>query len=213
MSLPITVAKDQDIQDVASDLSEVFIDLVTTDELVKAIPVIGTLVHLARAKQSITDKLFARKVRSMILGAGPADAKRLAFFQSLDADHEVQQRVGQVIVMALDRADDFKKAAIIGRLTSLYAAAEFTFDEFRRLLCAIDRAFIDDLLAFPGWALQGEHPPNFDPSSLVNSGLVSPSYQFRAGGNDNQPNVQPLYGRSRLGVTYCKHLLGFRPLA
>src|SRR5262249_54945653 len=141
------LSMDEHIQDIAVDLSDVALDALTDNELIKEIPVVGTLVHIAKATRSISDRIFAKKVERFISGTKHVpNEKRAEFHATLEADPILRRHAGQVIVLALDRADDLQKAAIIGHLYSLFVAGEIPFETFRRLLVAVDRGFIGDLL-------------------------------------------------------------------
>jgi len=60
----------KDLQEVAIDLSEVALDSLTDNEIIKDIPVVGTFVRLARATMSIPDRIFAKKVERFISAFG-----------------------------------------------------------------------------------------------------------------------------------------------
>ena len=59
---------DEHVQEVAIELTDAAIDTLTDSELVKKTPVIGTLVRLAKATHSISDRIFAKKVETFISG-------------------------------------------------------------------------------------------------------------------------------------------------
>ena len=61
----------EDLKDLAIDLSEVALDSLSENELVKDIPVIGTFVRLARVTRSIPDLIFAKKVERFISASEP----------------------------------------------------------------------------------------------------------------------------------------------
>jgi hypothetical protein len=201
----------KDLQEVAIDLSEVALDSLTDNEIIKDIPVVGTFVRLARATMSIPDRIFAKKVERFIstVGAIPRD-KRDQFHARLEAESELRRKTGEVIVLTLDRSEDLQKAAIIGKLFSHFVIGEIAFDVLRRLLVAVDRAFIDDLLCFPQWALQGRSAETFDPQSLDGTGLVQPVYPVFGQVPANKI-AAPTFGYSKLGEVYARLLLGFQP--
>jgi integrase len=203
----------EDPKDLAIDLSEVALDSLSENELVKDIPVIGTFVRLARVTRSIPDLIFAKKVERFISASEPiARDKRTRFHARLEAEPELRRKAGECIVLTLDRVDDLKKAAIIGKLFSHFVAGEITFEILRRMLAAVDRAFIDDLLNFPQWALQQRFADGFDPRSLDGTGLVEPAYA-RLGGIRSDASAAPQFGYSQLGGVYARLFLGYEPQA
>ena len=203
----------KDLQEVAIDLSEVALDSLTDDQLVKDIPVIGTFVRLARATMSIPDRIFAKKVERFIVVVNSISReKRNRFHARLDADPDLRRKAGEVVVLTLDRAEDLHKAAIIGKVFSHFVIGDIPFDVLRRLFVAVDRAFIDDLLSFPQWALQGRSADSFNPQSLDGTGLVEPAYPIFGEVPANQ-RAAPTFGYSKVGETYARLLLGFQPQA
>jgi len=204
---------DEHLQEVAIELTDAAIDTLTDSELVKEIPVVGTLVRLAKATHSISDRIFAKKVETFVSGTKPVpEERRAAFHAALEADPALRRRAGQAIVLALDRADDLQKTAIIGQLYSRFVTQEIPFETLRRLLIAVDRAFIEDLLNFPAWVLQQTAPDTFDPRSLDGTGLVEPVYG-RFGDIRVSETAAPKFGYSNLGEIYANLLLGFEPEA
>jgi hypothetical protein len=113
-------------------------------------------------------------------------------------------------VFTLDRVEDPQKAAITGKLFSHFVIGDITFDILRRLLAAVDRGFIDDLLSLPRWALQRCSPDSFDPQSLDGTSLVEDVYPIFGDVPANR-RAAPTFGRSKLGRVYARRLLGFKP--
>jgi hypothetical protein len=201
----------KELEDIAIDLSEVVLDSLTDNEIVKDIPVIGTFVRLARVTMSVPDRIFASKVQRFIstLDSIP-DEKREQFHGKLEAKPELRRKAGEVVVLALDRADDLQKAAIIGKLFSNFVIGEIAFDILRRLLVVVDRGFIADLLDFPEWALKGQVSESFDPQALDGTGLVNAIYPVFGQVPSNE-RAAPTFGYSKLGEVYAKLLLNFHP--
>src|SRR5947207_9715543 len=96
----------KDLQEVAIELSEVAIDSLTDNEIIKDIPVIGTFVRLARATMSIPDRIFAKKVERFIsaINSIPRE-KRDQFHARLETEPDLRRRAGEVLVLTLDRVE------------------------------------------------------------------------------------------------------------
>jgi hypothetical protein len=201
----------ENLQEVAIAVSEVALDSLTDNEIIKDIPVIGIFVRLARATMSIPDRIFAKKVERFIsvTNSIPRD-KRDQFHDRLEAEPDLRRKAGEVLVLTLDRVEDLQKAAITGKLFSHFITGDIAFDILRRLLVAVDRAFIDDLLSFPQWALEGRSADSFDPQSLDGTGLVDPVYPVFGDVPANK-RAAPTFGCSKLGELYARLLVGFRP--
>jgi hypothetical protein len=198
---------DENLKEILTDLSEFTLDNILDNEVVKELPVVGTCVRLVRATRSVPDRIFARKVERFVFQLGRVSPEDKAKFRArLDSDADLRRRSGDAVIMALDQADDLQKADILGQLFLHFVSGAIDFAVLRRLMIAADRAFIDDLKSFPGWALQ-RTSIEFDPKSLAGTGLVNPAYPPSM---DGYPAI-PTYESSKLGEIYAKLLLEFHP--
>jgi hypothetical protein len=201
----------EDLQEVAIDLSEAALDSLTDNQIIKDFPVVGILVRLAKATMSIPDRIFAKKIERFIsvTNSIPRE-KRDQFHTRLEAEPDLRRKAGEVLVFTLDRIEDLQKAAITGKLFSHFIMGDIDFDILRRLLVAVDRGFVDDLLSFPQWAIQGRFSDNFTPQSLDGTGLVEPVYPVFGHVPANE-RAEPTFRYSKLGKVYARLLLGFKP--
>jgi hypothetical protein len=70
--------------DAASSLAEVGIDALLDDGLLRDIPVVGTLVSLARAGIALRDRFFAKKIARFLLQVGDVpEEERRRFHEEL----------------------------------------------------------------------------------------------------------------------------------
>jgi hypothetical protein len=201
----------QELIEIALDFSEIALDRLIENELLKEIPIVGTLVRAAKAAKSIPDLIFAKKIeRFVAAGNRVSPEKKEALLKSLQTDSEMGRKAGECIVLMLDRADDLTKASIIGELFVKLLERSISLEEFRRLTAAVDRSFVDDLLLFPEWALHGK-TRGFDPRRLDGTGLVERVYP-NLGELPINSVAEPSYGYSKIGLKYAKALLGFSPV-
>lgn len=201
----------EDLQEVAIDVSEAALDSLTDNEIIKDIPVVGSFVRLARATMSIPDRIFAKKVERFISVTNSIPRERRDQFHTrLEAEPNLRRKAGEVLVFTLDRIEDLQKAAITGKLFSHFIMGDIDFDILRRLLVAVDRGFIDDLLSFPRWTIRERLPDNFAPQSLDGTGLVEPVYPVFGDVPANE-RAAPTFRSSKLGEVYARLLLDFKP--
>lgn len=128
-----------DLGDAIADLGEVALDSVLTEGPARDIPVIGTLIRLAKTVGVVRDFVFFRKVTRFLarLGEVPA-AERDAFVRNLETKQE-RQRVGETLVLLLDRLDDMDKPDMLARLFAAHVSGKYDFTMFRKLATALDR--------------------------------------------------------------------------
>jgi hypothetical protein len=110
------------------------------------LPFMQTTVKLARGYASLGDHRFTRVIAHFLepLRDIP-DAARARFVSSLKTPQE-KQRVGETLLVLLDRADDVRKADLLGSLMRGYILRLMSWPTFQTLSDVIDRCSVDDLL-------------------------------------------------------------------
>lgn len=134
--------------ELVADIAEVGFDTILSDGLLKDIPVLGIAVRLATVVLGVRDALFLRKVATFIkeveTGA-EEDQARKDFKSVLSENSSEAKRVGETLLLILDRFNDFEKPTILAKVFLAFLSKKITFQEFRRLAAAIDAVFVEDL--------------------------------------------------------------------
>jgi hypothetical protein len=139
--------KDRPLLEASLENIEVFLDTFINEEVLKDIPILGTAVKLLRASDTIRDKLFAEKIYSFlheIHKFSQSDIEKMRK-KSADSPHE-SVKIGNTLLMVLDKVSDLDKPKLLGQLFIAYLDNVISVDDFRRLIHAVDVAFVDDLL-------------------------------------------------------------------
>ncbi len=145
-SLLKTIAQSNAIEAFA-ELGEVFLDEAIESGLLQDIPIVGTFSKLLNAKVKIQDEFFIKKVKKFVLCLQDIDHNtRNKFQEKLRNDPEYSQKVGEKLVIILDRLDDEGKAELLGKLFRAYLGEKIDQQMFFRLSQAIDKAFFYDLI-------------------------------------------------------------------
>lgn len=141
--------QEKPIVEAALEGAEAVVDTLIGSEILKSIPVVGTAVKLIKGAGQIRDRIFASKI--------------LRFLQTLDTvspqlKEEIRKRVaespedgrkvGETVVLLLDRLSEMSKAELLAVLFVAYSYGHVTSSEFQRLSHAVDAAFMDDLNSF-----------------------------------------------------------------
>jgi hypothetical protein len=128
---------------------EAVVDAATNDEVLKNIPVIGTAVKLCKAGDDIRNRIFAAKITRFLqtLNKTPPEARE-KIAQKVASSPDEAKKVGETLLLVLERITALEKAEIVAYLFIAYIFEQLTEDEFRRLSDAVDQAFIDDLVKF-----------------------------------------------------------------
>lgn len=134
-----------------SNLSEAlasFADITTSQSVnspLAEIPVFGTLLKFCRAGIDVRSYLFTKKVYSFLyeLTEVPQD-KRISFAESLE-NEEILSKVGENVILIIERVDDMDKASVIGRIFAKWIEGKTDQDTFFRLAHVVNRSHLADL--------------------------------------------------------------------
>lgn len=194
--------------DLAADLGEVALDSFLQDGLLREVPVLGSLVNAVKVARSVPDKILAIKVRRMLqaLDAVKGPVKKAIVAGTLGNAKE-RRKAGEVVLFAIDAADDLIKADYLGYLLCAYVEKKISLGEFRLFVHAVNASFLDDIVILlhaakelqPLKRSQSLPPPT---RALVGSGLVYISGAARI--HDGQ-----LPAVTDSGIMFCQVMLEF----
>lgn len=137
----------------ALENAEAIVDSIVENDLVLAIPIVGTASRLLRGARDIRDRIFAAKLKKFLddLDSVSDDAK-VRIRRRLSENPDDARRVGETALLMVERASDLEKVHIIATLFLAFVEEKLTSSEFRRLSVAVDQAYLDDLEQFLEWS-------------------------------------------------------------
>ena len=110
-----------------TDFGEIALDSVMKDGILKDIPVIGSIIGISKAAISIRDKLLVRKILDFLQElSDTTEEERKKFLQGFEDNPQEQRRVGENLMLLLDRLDDLGKPTMIAKLLKAYVRASVT---------------------------------------------------------------------------------------
>lgn len=159
------------------DFAEVALDHNLVEGVLKDAPIIGTLVKLAKAGQSVSEEIFTRKLCRFLsdLSSVPIEDREhlLELYPEGSAEEQV---LGENLLLALERLDDIKKPAILARFFSAYIRSKIDYVTFTRLARALEK-FNMELLPNLRWYYTRSEPVVETPEEIVHelslSGLIT----------------------------------------
>jgi len=165
----------KNLAEAVADVTEVGLDRLLGEGLLRDIPVLGVLIQLRKTVGVVRDHIFARKVLRFLLRLAEVPvSEREAFIAGLNTVEE-RRRLGETLVLLLDRLDDMAKPEMLAKLFAAHLRGRCDWPTFRRLSLALERlplpalpslrSFYDP--ARRGFALGGE-----DLTTLAACGLV-----------------------------------------
>lgn len=136
------------LNEIGQDITEVVLDSLLEDGVLKDLPVVGTIVKVFKGAMDIRDRLFVAKVARFLFQLSKVPLEiRQRFKERMNADNKFRRKLGFTLTLLLDRLDDVGKPDFVAWCFSAYIRDTITFDTFRRIASAIDIAFIEDLKA------------------------------------------------------------------
>lgn len=137
-----------ELADISEDITEVILDSLLDEGVLKDLPVVGTIVKVFKGAMNIRDRVFVAKVDRFLFQVSKIPLeKRLLFKEKLNADEKLRRKLGLTLTLLLDRLDDIEKPDFVAWCFSAYLNDNITYETFRRIASAIDIAFLDDLKA------------------------------------------------------------------
>ena len=132
--------------EIVRDVSEMALDSLLKEDLLKEIPVFKWLAQSYAAFNHVRDHLFLKKVASFLYGTESVsqDAKD-KFRKEMDAKPEFRRKAGENLVLLLERHDHFDKSLLLGKVFSKYISGAINYEQFLRVASSIDRVPITDL--------------------------------------------------------------------
>ncbi len=133
---------------IAKDFSEVALDSILKDGLLKEIPIIGTLISLGKILTSLKDRQTIKKIVIFLSKLKDIPIKdRKDFASHMDDNDQFSESTSEKVLLLLERIDETSKAEIIGNLFKLYILNIIDKNDFMRFANIVERAYYQDLLS------------------------------------------------------------------
>lgn len=169
----MTKSSDRPLLEAVLENSEVVADTFVSEEVLKDIPFVGTAVKLCKAANTIRDRVFAAKLQKFIMGLECDPEIAAKWRAKVDESPEKAAKVGETLLLVLDRLIDLHKAELLAIIFVAYVDNVIDLEDLRRIAQAIDVAYFDDLIYLLG--IERNPKKSADPRllSLTSSGLTS----------------------------------------
>jgi hypothetical protein len=137
--------KSDQIKEITKDLSEAAIDQFLKDGLLRDIPIVGTFYNIYNLSQNISNSFFTKKMLKFLLELNTIPKlERINFIERLESEDE-SRKVGEKILIIINKIDDTDKATILGKLFKITIEEEIEITTFMRLCHMIDKVYLEDL--------------------------------------------------------------------
>lgn len=146
----LTIAlKNENLQEIATEFTEVFIDTKLAEGVLKELPGTNILVGAFKAFTSIQDALFVRKLSAFLNEIKDIPLKeREEMITEIDSSTNHRIRVGEKLLYIIDKCDDPDKAQLTAILFKCVAQKKMDYDTFLRCALVIEQSMLDELQEF-----------------------------------------------------------------
>src|SRR4030042_7133538 len=122
-----------------AEYSELGLDSILDDGVVKDVPILRTLVGLAKVGFNIRDRIYIKKIAGFLAQVGQTtQEQREAFIEKYCGD---TKRFEEAVLLILEQADRFEKTVLIGKIFKACILGEITYEEVLRMSSMVNRAF------------------------------------------------------------------------
>jgi len=188
--------KDSELTDVSKDLIEVGIDAWIENDILKDIPIIGTLTSLIKTSKSVSNYFFLKKIISFINGIKDISIEeRLELIDKIDNDKKYRLKVGEQLLYIIQSCEDHLVASYLSQIFLAFLRRRIDYDQYIVASSIIHRMstyeielFIDkkENLERIG---SGEEVPNEEDFTFIRLGLLGFSTEpIRVEENDDWKN-------------------------
>ena len=139
----------EESKDSIMDLTELGIDSLLDDGLLKEVPIVGLLVGVKNTAQNIHDRSLLRQTLKFIqeFNSGKVtEEKLIKYKEKINSDnHKAEEELGRVLII-LNNNIELEKSKMIANLYRNYINEVINWDEFCEFSEIVRMLFISDLL-------------------------------------------------------------------
>ncbi|WP_425658364.1 hypothetical protein [Tenacibaculum ascidiaceicola] len=141
--------KDTDLQNVSGDLSELIIDSVLENGILRDIPVISTIIGISNIGIKISDRILLNKIISFLFELkNIPNSKREEMINKIDNSEKYKVKVGEKILLIIDKCNDYENSQYVAKLFSAYLLEKINYVDFLRGANIIQSVQITDFKDF-----------------------------------------------------------------
>ena len=174
--------KDTNLKDITVDISEILVDNLLEDGILKEIPIIGTILKLGKFTLNIKDHLFIKKIIYFISEIKEiSPEKRNELISKIDDSEEFRIKIGEKLLFIIDKCEDHIESEYVAKFFKAFLNEKIYYSDFLRCSSILQKIFFEDFEYFINhnppekkkiemfnWSLY----PNEIDMNLINAGLL-----------------------------------------
>lgn len=193
----------ENFTNIISDTSEILLDSLIENEILKEIPVIGTSINLIRGIKNIRDQIYLSKIKFFLDNVGELNtSQKQILIEESKKDQDRRTKFGESLYTTIEQADSLVKIEYLAIAFEAFLNKELNNTELRHICHGINRCFLDDLIEI----IETEYPREETLKANISTGLTL-SYEGGFTADLMSSNIS--YSLSELGFkfreVYKKH--------
>jgi hypothetical protein len=153
----ISSLRESELGEIAEEIAEMALDSVLQDGLAKDVPIVGWILKFRSAYKGISERIFLKKIPYFLRGASRASpVERAKFAEKIKIEKRFQKKVGENLILLIERHERFEKSLLLGRLFASVMRGDMSHELFMRLSAALDKAIVEDLEVLKGSEKEGD---------------------------------------------------------
>jgi len=146
-NLAVTVAETGYLE-LPAEILDFSLDQVLDEGILKDIPCVGWIAKGVSIGRSISDRMLHHKIlRFLIALERTGEGSKESFRKKIQDDKNFKRKVGEHLLLLIDKIDAFEKASILARCFDHFLTGDIEYDYFVDLSHVIERAPLSDLKA------------------------------------------------------------------
>jgi hypothetical protein len=131
------------------DIIDAGISGVIDSEVVKGLPIVGTLVKTFQGILGLRERIFIKKVAYFYKHPSKIDEeKRKEFLDKLNDNPDERRKVSDAIVLLIDSTENYEKAEIYGAVFKWYVEGKIDKRIFNQVNHLLRQILVDDLKSY-----------------------------------------------------------------
>ncbi len=141
------IIKNSDLSSLAKDYTELAVDKILDDGILKEIPIIGTVIGVMTFGNSVNKHFIAKKIYKFLYELNSISIeKRNSKIEEINSSKKYASSVGEMIFELLDKIESDGKPEIIGKLFASFLEEKINYETYLRLTHIVKNVFYYDLL-------------------------------------------------------------------
>lgn len=156
----------KELGDLTAEYAELSFDSILGDGIFKDIPILRTIVSLAKIGFNIRDRIYAKKILNFLAQVGQTTREQRDNFTKKYCDDV--KRFEETVMLILEQADRIEKTTLIGKIFRACVLGEISYEDTLALSNMVNKALWSDIEAIKS--------KNYNPEinmRLCNCGLLN----------------------------------------